>query len=1342
MNPLPSFKTDPKRDATDSIRGYVYQAYQSVLAWIQLKENEILVLEGAEDFDVHSGSSVTTTQVKDVSSNLTLRSEAVVDAINNYWTHCVRNPNHDVVLRFLATAEAGKEQGSPFGTGQKGLEYWQSAELDHIDIEPLRAFLITLGLNAEVALFIQNAAEDELREKLIRRIKWDLGNKPREALEYIIEDKLKTHGLKLHINSHYSCQALPHLLKKVADLLSTKGTKELRFGDFLSCFDAATTVSIPRGEMEAMTSGGPLQQLLAAMLESAEISKLTNGSKIGSPIPIVVDSIARTTVVSNLIKLLCKHRVIFLHGSSGLGKTNLAALISHEIGGSWGWAGFRDMRPEQVKDVLKCAAFEMSTAGLPPFLVLDDIDLNRVASFEKEFISLVFSVTNANGMVIITGLSRPPLQLLPKLWKSEDCELSVPYFDEAEIAEMVRAHGLYDDKSVTAWAKTIQLTTSGHPQLVHARVRNLRAKGWPLIGFNDLSKPEDVERIRSEARNRLAQEFPSENIRVLAYRLSLINGVFSRETAIAVAGTPPPLSLPGEAFDALIGPWIERERENCYRVSPLLKGAANNILSTGEVNAVHGAIALSILNRQNISPNEFGTAFFHAFMAKHHQILFKLANSIITEKTENIRFIYNILSWFTLVSLGVKQKILPDKPAIDLMLRLAQFKLISSSPELDKTIAVIERIEETLTEIEPLEFKQASESLAYSQILNTLEVPIPSSIVIRLLSRIIDLHEENFYFQEISNSFKKGHDDLPDLGENKPAQILFSFQAARISDLDDLSELIRSLDTLPSNKRDQLLSICNSDANFSFAHLLINRAWWNEVKDGEFDVSKALQVFDYVVLKSREWKVPELTKACLVAMSVIQDEYGHLPQSALDILDAADEEFPNEANLINQRAKVLFHAKRYLEALPIADKVLGLSGLSDVDFVFCCRDAGMAAANSGDWVEAERLFLLGVEKTKCSDVQKSMGIGLMADAAFAIWKQGKQGNSLLVLADVLDMLASVPVSDDIRIRHLHATVRHSISWIHFNARGEHSVDLVEPIPGMCSNQNPHEGMRDHRIIDIIAAWQLLAVTEKVLELDIGIMRRAQSITGGKKLLHLAGYDRILALEEIFKKKDFENLIPVLREMIEGLHNSKMLEERQEDRWVIGEIPKLPDGYWDNQKNWEMFYPCMLVASVISTADNPATSLPIARWRTDFSNFSVLPYDIDQFLKVLNGSSPDDSLYQRAAAAIFALRNGIVTPDTLWSAFFRLLDALMYYKPWVEDALENLLVSHWFFATNNQRFAFSAPSWSCSEIERCCLDKSRKGFSKVAAVLDIAAPYLKIRLDPTAKQRLKELSAPG
>ncbi len=1335
MKPPPDFNTDPKRDATDSIRGYVYQAYQSVLAWMQLKENEMLVLEGAEDFDIHIDSSVTTTQVKDVAGNLTLRSKAIVDSLNNYWITRERNPDYDIVLRFLTTAEAGQEQGS-FVSGQKGLEYWNSAESDRFDIEPLRAFLVTLKLEPGLLTFIRSATGDELREKLIRRIKWDMGNWPKEPLQYNIEDKLKIHGYKLGINSQDSCRTLPHLLKKVVDLLSTKGSKQLKLGDFLSCFDEATTVSIPRGAMDAMISGSSLQQV-ATMFDLAEMSRLANGAPaIGSPMPVVDGGISRTTVVSNLARLLREQGVIFMCGSSGSGKTNLASLLSREIGGSWGWANFRGMQPEQIKGVLARAAFEMNERRLQPFLVLDDVDLSQVTRFEREFISLVFSVINANGMVIVTGPIRPPLHLLPKLWKSEACEVSVPYFDEIEVVEMVRAHGLSNGKRIADWGRTIWLTTSGHPQLVHARVRNLSAKGWPVIEFSDLIKPEDVERVRSEARNRLVQELPSENTRVLAYRLSLINGAFSRDTAIAVAATPPPIKLHGEAFDALIGPWIEREGENRYRISPLLTGAANNVLADAEINAVHGAIALSIIGRKSINQFEVGTAFFHAFMAKQKEILFKLSASIITCDSENMHLLYNAMSWFTLVGLDAGQKILPDAPAIDLQLRLAQYKLITSSPKSDEALAIIERIEETLSEIEPQELKSPSELLAYGMVLNTYEVEIPSSMVIRMLSRMMDIVDQNSAFKDICDSFEKAKFDLPGMGENTPIQILFSYQGVRLSGLDDLSELIASLDALPSNKRDQLLMVCNSE--FDFASTLVNRAWWKEVKDGVLDVDKALRVFDLTLMKSREWKVPELTKACLVAMSVVHDEYGHSAERALEVLNAADKEFPDVAALVNQRAKVLFNANRDSEALPIAYKALELPGLPDIEFVFCCRAAGIAAAKSCAWEEAARLFLLGAEKAKNASFHKSMGIGLLADAAFVLWKHKELRKSLLTFADVLDALGSIPVSDDIRIRHLHATVRHCISWLHLDARGEHFPDHVEPLPGMCSNQSPHEGIKGHRIIDISAVWALLVITESILGLDIGIKERAQTAVRGNKPLLIKKYVRSFAFESIFKNKDFENLVPKFIGMLEAMYHSKTLAKTEEDEWSIEDIPQLPDGYWKNADNMATACHYILSACVICTADNQAYPLPIERWRTDLADANALTDDVDQLLNVLNGANPDGSLYQQAAAAIFAFRGEPLAPAKIWEGSFRLLNAFINEKRWVETALEGLLTTRWLFAVRNQRFAFSTPSLACPAIERCCLDRSLGGFAKIAAILDIAAPYLSIRLATNAKQMIERI----
>jgi hypothetical protein len=144
------FKTDSKREATASFGGYRYQAFQSVLAWMRLGKDEILVLEGAEDFDIHEPDevTVTTAQIKNLSSNVTLRSTSVIDAINNYWTHCRRNPEHQIKFRFMTTANPGHEQGNPFGNGVKGIEYWERARIDSkVDLSPLKNFLLEQNLD-------------------------------------------------------------------------------------------------------------------------------------------------------------------------------------------------------------------------------------------------------------------------------------------------------------------------------------------------------------------------------------------------------------------------------------------------------------------------------------------------------------------------------------------------------------------------------------------------------------------------------------------------------------------------------------------------------------------------------------------------------------------------------------------------------------------------------------------------------------------------------------------------------------------------------------------------------------------------------------------------------------------------------------------------------------------------------------------------------------------------------------------------------------------------------------------------------------------------------------------
>ena len=182
---------DPKRQANDSLRGYVYQIWHSVNAWLDLADDEILYLEGAEDFDKVSGDTATVAQVKDTQHNITLRSQEVNDAINHYWELKANHPDLNVKFRFLTRSRIGVEQGNPFGKGQMGLQVWSRCSGDEASIKEISKFLQEEGkISGEVDDFLKKASPQEIYECLIEPITWETDSKAASYVEESIKNRL------------------------------------------------------------------------------------------------------------------------------------------------------------------------------------------------------------------------------------------------------------------------------------------------------------------------------------------------------------------------------------------------------------------------------------------------------------------------------------------------------------------------------------------------------------------------------------------------------------------------------------------------------------------------------------------------------------------------------------------------------------------------------------------------------------------------------------------------------------------------------------------------------------------------------------------------------------------------------------------------------------------------------------------------------------------------------------------------------------------------------------------------------------------------------------------------
>ena len=81
---MPPEKTplgNTSREAIYSLGGYVYQMYQSALAWTELEHDEFLFLEVAEDFAIVAKDALEAVQVKETTVRVTINSEGIVATI-------------------------------------------------------------------------------------------------------------------------------------------------------------------------------------------------------------------------------------------------------------------------------------------------------------------------------------------------------------------------------------------------------------------------------------------------------------------------------------------------------------------------------------------------------------------------------------------------------------------------------------------------------------------------------------------------------------------------------------------------------------------------------------------------------------------------------------------------------------------------------------------------------------------------------------------------------------------------------------------------------------------------------------------------------------------------------------------------------------------------------------------------------------------------------------------------------------------------------------------------------------------------------------------------------------
>ena len=1350
-------KTDPKRQAHNQLRGYLYQIWHSVNAWLDLTENEILYLEGAEDFDIVSDATATTVQVKDTQRNITLRSQEVNDAIKHYWELRTNHSDLTVKFRFLTRSKIGKEQGDPFGNDQPGLRLWNRCSGDEETITKISEFLRTQEkISDEVKIFLKQAELQKIYEQLIEPIAWETDSKPASFVEQSINKKLVLHGNQLGF--------LPAESKKVVDLLineawrvaTQKENRVLTKVRFLEIFGEQITQSVsPQYLRHLQMQATMVNPIGATFIESSSDITIQSHPHIQTDIPpLYLDAVVpRSDLLTSIQTKLQSEGIVVIQGGVNKGKTTLAKLTANAIDGDWYWLNFTEIDPSsrdlafQVVQQLKQLAILISNQSSQANVVLDNLNLQpqHLQMYEDDLGVVVYRILERDAKLLITSRHEPPNNLIRRLGVSSSVTINVPNFTESEIEQFAEEMGC-PTNDVKNWATLIQAHTGGHPRLVDARLTRLREKDWKLdINEDILQTPPEVVEEREAARQ-LLTDLP-EDQRELLYRLSLVL-TFRKDYALNIGEIPKPIPHPGDILSQLVDPWIDQVNETYYTISPLLADAAKQVWSKSKLNKLHAQIADAILKTNNLTTIEARAVFSHSMLGQNKMGLIAVIQSLIVAPENNWKELSREFSWLIAAKTNPPEELFPGDASANYRFRSLQYRIaIEVNPEFAPKI--LELWDKETKPYKPHQSYLLDRLMLATGALIYYPVSLPVKQMVGYLKEIIDITDNDKEVQKIYYDNFTGQLEEHKTDKVNFFSILFSFIWARPPfDTPFLSDLIDALDELQPKIRTLLLADFESDSINS--RLLIDSVWLAEADFENPDWTRCLQVFDKVIEKTIAWGYPHIAAASARGKAIIHDEYLHTPDTAHNVLQDIISKVGLSPAIEEAQAVVYLHQKHYKEALNIYERILPKwnppSEQLNVGPLEEYRRAAICATYLEDWEKAATFFETGATRTqKIENTERY--IGLYADAGFAQFKAGNMSDSIKLLNLALQKFGLLPQDNtDVKYFTLKKRLEYVTGWMASYDSENNSSEHEEPPAGLCSNPETNE----EQVLTLPDspmgyAWLNLAQIEYKFALGMTAFQQALQIIDRETYPILSSFLSLLETQYDFRNKTFDDLpqrIHQLANAFGSIQKSGKGKEKGTDTISIANL--------SNFASVENIIFILVIALLVRLPTRTDMHEILAIWRTNSSELSIKENIINALNLIESMLFGDENNARtvmrtpeanekRLVAALKVVHNKETSLENLFDAH-KFIATSLIGSPWedfVAVGLAELLSAQWLEKINSGAMLQMNVD-TIRQIEQAC-NSSETGKKKIGQILLAAYPVVLTIVAPEILQKFHSWS---
>ncbi|MGA4045154.1 hypothetical protein ACI2VF_00790 [Ralstonia nicotianae] len=987
---------DPRRQAVPSIRGTVYQAWCSIDAWLQLSNaDQVIYLEGAEDFDVVSTNGAVTIQVRHTGASISLGVAKAREALEHFWVLANKEPNRLIEYHYLTTSTIGTEQGADFG-GLSGIEAWSAARTNAELAKGIAGYLLThLAEQSVLRPFLAAATPAEQQARLFSRFHWLTSQPSIEAVRQSVDERIRVllHQQKRSgsLVSRVRTQLESHFWQVVVRELSSD--RRLTFGELLLQVEEATTTYLP-------VPVDQIADLLGSTPPGLGLLRLLRDRVPLPPSPLISrpDLIHRIEVAAN------QRRSVLLTGTVFKGKTTVAQLVAGTLCPDAWWIRLTGRQADQVDTLLRALAGEIDSGACPALLVLDDLDISpSVHRVYRDSLAMLLHRIHASGRAVLMSAQGSTIDVA-QLAQWDGVEIiEVPELQPEEVERLCIQEGC-PEEDAEFWGATVCVLSAGHPKLAQVRVSELAKRGWQRPSADYLVAPSGAAISVRQMARRLLSDSVSPDIVQFLYSASECTVLLHRSVAIRLLEFVGGVRNPGDVLEYLAGKWLDCIEREWFRATPLLKGAAGEVWSPQQLAVAHIRLHDSILSKGTLSPEEAAALLYHAFAGREPQRLATAAMKLrILENDGTREAVERNLLWLPYVALASGERVAQDATA-GAAFRALQFDVAVTLDSYTLPSICARWVEETAL-VRHVQMQLGMQVVMWSSIAiaNSARVPLKNRLdaILGLSSLKLDgeigLAVADRFAAFLSATESIG-DEIPDTATEP--QILLALSTRWVNSASTLEDL---LDWLDSSATDEIRSDFDLVLSWPLVQTsgaFVQSAWsaeHEEVNDwtpwlGRFD-----RITEYAVRRTS----PNLGREAAKAKAILLTEYLSRADEALQVLDRAEQEFGSSPVLSEQRVNVLFQTDDDAKVLELWHQLASES--QSVLDPFAYRRVAISAARLEKWGQSEELFRDAATLTN-TWANGWVRFGFAVDCALVTSLGGNQIGAADVLAQAIKSL--------------------------------------------------------------------------------------------------------------------------------------------------------------------------------------------------------------------------------------------------------------------------------------------------------------------------------------------------